>query len=126
MKIRLLLLGITVSLLVGCERNENSSGKIKSNKVANRELCYSIGETSKQIMFARQSGAPMSELLKKLDAITKDNSNALPETTALAETLITDAYKVPRYETEEGKRDAIEDFQNSALSECIKAFSNKE
>lgn len=126
MKITVLLLclTVTVSLLVGCDRNKNSSIQSKSNKEENRKLCYSIGETSEKIMYARQNGVPMSELLKKLDALTKQNSNALPETISLSESLITDAYKVPRYETEEGKRDAIENFQNSALSECIKAFSN--
>ena len=124
MKYKICLLSLSLSLIItGCDKNSNKSTQSISQE--SKELCYSTEETAKQIMYARQSGASMGELLKRLDKLEKQQGSDTSQIVDLMASLIRDAYKVPLTTSEEGKKNAIDEFQNEALIACLDAFSKK-
>lgn len=73
--------------------------------------CSKFGEVAAGVMRLRQSGAVLSEVM----TIAKGDHNTT--------SMIKEAFKTPRFNTEKGKTDAEIDFRNEAELMC---FSIKE
>ena len=80
---------------------------------ANKELCTAISDNASLIMELRQSNAPLSDVLEVVDGIT------------LLEELVMEAYKEPRYSSDEYQSNAIADFGNLAMLNCLQSFKER-
>ncbi|NLS13019.1 hypothetical protein HGP28_08975 [Vibrio sp. SM6] len=82
-------------------------------EVTQADVCRELGDLSVKIMTARQNGIPLSTMLE-----------ALNDDTAVAnhmKQVIIEAYKQPRYSTDEMRARTIEDFRNDVELECFQA-----
>jgi len=77
------------------------------------ELCTTISKNASMIMELRQSNAPLSGVLEAVKGVD------------ILETLAMEAYKKPRYSSDEYKTNAIADFGNLAMITCLQAFKEK-
>lgn len=76
--------------------------------------CQSLAKISEAIMTARQNNMPMIQVVEVL------KSTEFPEAISSAIlSLISIAYKSPRYSTERMQKNAITDFQNKVFNSCI-------
>jgi hypothetical protein len=71
-----------------------------------RQVCKTWSETGGTVMRGRQNGAPMSRMM---DA-AGDSS--------IAQAIVMDAYKQPRYQTEDMQKKSVEDFTNTVYMGC--------
>jgi hypothetical protein len=78
-----------------------------------KEPCAVLGELARTVMDSRQLGVALSKLMD----IVKDDS--------LSKRIVLDAYEQPRYQAEEFKRAAVEDFGNKWEIMCYQARSEK-
>jgi len=74
--------------------------------------CNQVSAFAEEVMTARQSGVPMSRVIEIL------NDNSL-------NSIAIDAYKKPRYQTDEYKQRAITEFGNKAVIECLMITKSK-
>ena len=74
--------------------------------------CKVYSETAEVVMEARQEGLGLQQVL--------DTFAEQGEVSDINRSLILEAYKLPRYETEENKRTAISDFRDNFLVHCLK------
>lgn len=77
------------------------------------ELCTAVSKNASMIMELRQSNAPLSGVLEAVKGVD------------ILETLAMEAYKKPRYSSEEYKTGAIADFGNLAMITCLQAFKDR-
>lgn len=75
-----------------------------------QESCDAVGLLATNVMSARQSGLPMSEMIK----IAGDNP--------IAEELVVSAFKESRYSTESVQQRTIANFRDQAYLECAQAL----
>jgi hypothetical protein len=88
----------------------SSSACIASEKA---DKCRALANLGRTIMEGRQNGVKMSVFFSNIP----DNSAEV-----FVEKLIIRAYDSPRFDTEEEQREAIDDFENNILFNCIKSF----
>lgn len=76
-----------------------------------KSTCQQFEKMAELIMKSRQAGISMSEVMgvSKISEIE------------LARKMVIAAYESPRYQTEEMKQRAIEEFKNEAYLQCIKS-----
>ena len=79
------------------------------------ETCVEIALLGEGVMMARQEG-------KSLTAMVAFMEENLPGVD-FARQMVLDAYEVPRFNTEENKQRAVEDFANEMSRMCFEAFS---
>jgi hypothetical protein len=77
------------------------------------EVCANLGEYARTVMESRQLGVPLSKVM----AVVKDAD--IPKKIAL------DAYEQPRFQSEEFRQTAIEDFGNKWETLCYRVRSKK-
>lgn len=80
---------------------------------ANAQDCKMIGDLAEKTMEARQVGVPMSKMME----IAKDDR--------LLKSIILDAYKKPRFSTEEFQRSATVDFRADWEVACYEVRNKK-
>ena len=80
---------------------------------ANKEVCTAVSETASLIMELRQSNAPLSAILE----VVRD--------VAILEELVMEAYKKPRYSSDEYQNNAIADFGNLAMLTCLQSYKER-
>ncbi|WP_368567494.1 hypothetical protein [Acinetobacter baumannii] len=73
--------------------------------------CKTLEKLAEAVMTARQEGAPMSEIYMK-DYGSADRNKVM-------KTLVKEAYKTPRFNSQHSKKNAVEDFKNEKFSYCI-------
>ncbi|HAV5443894.1 TPA: hypothetical protein JI052_17680 [Acinetobacter baumannii] len=73
--------------------------------------CKTLEKLAEAVMTARQEGAPMSEIYMK-DYGSADRNKVM-------KTLVKEAYKTPRFNSQQSKKNAVEDFKNEKFSYCI-------
>ena len=78
------------------------------------KLCVSYGNAAESLMQARQEGVALSTLLSPLTG----NPAA-----KMMRPLVIDAFTVPRYNTDEFKKQAVIDFRAKAELVCFKTYS---
>ncbi len=76
------------------------------------EICKFYESLAEIVMDARQKGVPMSALYAK-DYGSKDRNE-------ITRGLIKEAYKIPRFNSEKSKKNAVLDFKNEKFGICIK------
>jgi hypothetical protein len=81
-----------------------------------RETCEAMSGVAKAVMGARQSGAPMPEVMN----VIKVNDNKIAKD--FAEELIIMAYDRPRFDTQEYQQQMINNFTDSVYLQCVKAL----
>lgn len=85
-----------------------------ANAEANwRDTCRDLGGLAEVIMDSRQMGVPMARLM----AVISDEGGS-----QLTESLIIDAYSVPRFRTEKMQKQAVADFREKVYLECVIAL----
>jgi hypothetical protein len=72
-----------------------------------QQLCASFGDLAETIMQNRQNGVPMSKMMDATDL-------------ELARAIILDAYKLPRFSSEDYQEKQTADFRNEVELECYK------
>ena len=72
------------------------------------EFCKSIAEISETIMQKRQEGVKMIDMLE----LVKGNK--------AVETIVLDAYEVPKFSVDKNKRSTVSNFSDRWLMACIK------
>ena len=72
-----------------------------------QHVCESMGELAYMVMELRQEGVPMSQTMQISDS-------------ELVKAIIVEAYNYPRFNTQEYKEKAAEDFRNEVEVECYK------
>ncbi len=82
-----------------------SASTISSSK---QEMCTTLSAIAERIMYLRQEGTDMMELVK----VT---------TVPIAMKMIEQAYEQPQYSTDEYKQRAVQRFKNEWVLACIKA-----
>ncbi len=82
------------------------------------EVCASIAEAAKLAMELRQMNIPMIQVLK----ITEGHTGSEAE---LMRGIILEAYNQPRFSVDKNQKNAVTDFENKVLLECLKARSSK-
>ncbi|MGE8515776.1 MAG: hypothetical protein ACN6OM_04120 [Alcaligenes nematophilus] len=91
---------------------------VKANSVdGSRDICDFVGDFSKSVMLARQSGVPAQELMAPLK---KDDGAKYVDT---LKRIVVSAYNVPLFRTEDEKEEAITEFQNTWYLSCIEPHS---
>lgn len=73
--------------------------------------CKTLEKLAEAVMTARQEGAPMSEIYMK-DYGSADRNKVM-------KSLVKEAYKTPRFNSQQSKKNAVEDFKNEKFSYCI-------
>lgn len=68
--------------------------------------CAVVGDTAQAIMDARQSGVPMSQMMK------------IAGTNEAARFMVTEAYGTPRFSTDSIVAEVIQDFRNDMEAIC--------
>lgn len=102
-----LLTTLTASvMLVAC------APAMADNTAAKKQVCYQRAEAAQTFMMARQLGRPLQELLEVLEKSNMEELN----------NLAIEAFEQPRYGTSQYREDAITDFSNKKLVECLKYF----
>jgi len=81
------------------------------------DVCKHVEEMAENIMKNRQAGASMSDMMEIA------NSTESEATRTVARHLVVKAYEMPRFSTEEHKRNIIIRFKNKAYLECYKALN---
>lgn len=71
--------------------------------------CKELSNTAKDLMEIRQQGYSMSTLMEAAEG------------SELAQALVIEAYRQPRYNSERYKKQAVEDFTNSVYLQCLEA-----
>lgn len=79
--------------------------------VAQAQDCKVIGDLAETIMKARQTGVTLSEII------------SLPTATTLGKRMAIDAYKRPRFSTDEFQRSAMADFRAEWEVACYEVRS---
>jgi hypothetical protein len=97
-----------VVVLVGCSKSNSTS-----DMASNTAFCQAMDDISATIMFNRQLGVPMAEMIKTAD--TSDDEQVKEAIQAI----IKDAYLISRYEAKENQEKAITDFRNKVYLACI-------
>ena len=97
-----------VVVLVGCSKSNSTS-----DMTSNTAFCQAMDDISATIMFNRQLGVPMTEMIKTAD--TSDDEQVKEAIQAI----IKDAYLTSRYEAKENQEKAITDFRNEVYLACI-------
>jgi hypothetical protein len=83
----------------------------------NSDSCENIDKTAENIMTSRQSGVPMVEVVKLVNEnIKSDTLNKF------VTEMVKDAYKEPRFSTQDYKKKAILDFRNKWYLFCLELF----
>ncbi|HDI2987011.1 TPA: hypothetical protein ACJK7E_000523 [Acinetobacter baumannii] len=80
-------------------------------KSQNEATCKTLEKLAEAVMIARQEGAPMSEIYMK-DYGSADRNKVM-------KSLIKEAYKTPRFNSQQSKKNAVDDFKNEKFSYCI-------
>lgn len=102
---------IVLSLLIaGCSVNAEPTKVASPELLAKRkELCSTYGELAKLAMTQRQIGISMESAMKG-------------ESSPRIDAIVSGAYKVMRYNHEDNRRDAIQDYENEIYSACYEAL----
>lgn len=78
------------------------------------DTCSMVASMARTVMSARQNGVAMEKLI----AVARKSEGAIGR---LTETLVIDAFGVPRFSTPANKQRAIEDFGNDNAAICYRA-----
>ena len=97
-----------VVILVGCSKS-NSTNDMASNTA----FCQAMDDISATIMFNRQIGMSMAEMMKIAD---QSDDQQVKEA---IQAIIKDAYLTSRYEIKEDQEKAITDFRDEVYLTCI-------
>lgn len=73
--------------------------------------CETFGRLAEAIMQARQEGVPLQRLMQ-------GNEYGPSE---LEKSLLMEAYSLPRFHSDEGKKRAVVEYQNSIYLECLRS-----
>lgn len=101
---------ITIALVGGLE--SGFALALPSSDKQSERLCEGIGQAARSIMEGRQNGVSMIKLMS-----VADNAGELAP---LLKNLVQDAYDSPRYETQEMKKRAAQDFEDKVYATCLK------
>lgn len=82
-------------------------------EVSWKEKCATIARIATSVMELRQASAPMADVMK-----TADGNSAM-------ETMIIQAYEVPRFSTAENKKRAASDFSETWYLTCVRVLRDK-
>ena len=80
------------------------------------EMCDSLATAAGTTMDARQAGVPADKLFELADSFDG-------EVQVLLRGIIIKAFDTPRFKTEEYRREAITEFKNKTLVDCLKVRS---
>jgi hypothetical protein len=83
------------------------------------KTCSGGSELGRQLMTMRQNGTDISKLMK----IADDEGNPLARKSIRQ--MVLDAYRQPRFQTPEMKKQAIDDFGNDAYLKCMDLLNGK-
>jgi predicted mannosyl-3-phosphoglycerate phosphatase (HAD superfamily) len=89
---------------------------ISAQTAENIAFCGGLGSMAAVIMEARQTGAPMSNMLA-LAASSDD-----PVVADMARAFVLDAYQRPQWATDDAQLDEVNRFRNSIEMLCFEAF----
>lgn len=84
---------------------------------AEDDICETVSETAGFIMSARQNGMAASTLINSAEKTFGDED-------ALAIEMITLAFDEPRYNSEDDKQQAVEEFTSMTYLECYKELNS--
>ena len=82
--------------------------------------CEALSGTAGSIMSARQVGVPLAQMMNKLTEIEPEG--ATEKDKRYIEGIVFQAYEQPRFDTEDDKNKAINEFQNTIYSRCAKIY----
>jgi len=101
-------------MLIGasCYADEDS----ETNKKID-QLCKSISSSAAMVMKARQANLPMSE---QLEIISEADSEYFK---TVMRNIVMEAYDYPRLNTPSYQTQAIQDFENKVMLECLRKHS---
>lgn len=86
---------------------------ITGTALAQEDKCKIVGDLANSVMDARQAGVAMSDIM------------ALPSNTNLTRKMVIEAYKRPRFSTEEFQKSATADFRAEWEAACYSLPSQK-
>lgn len=79
--------------------------------------CEKYAEFGRGVMSARQMGRPMDEIMQTFMA----GAGGVPEMEAIVRGTVMAAYQVPRFNTAQNKRLAINDYGDEMMMACLTA-----
>lgn len=82
----------------------------------NGNVCDGLSSIAGSIMKARQSGAGVVDVM---DAVQSNPSHEL------LESMIIDAYSIPRFSSQKYRDDAVRDFSDQFFVTCVKALGHR-
>lgn len=74
---------------------------------ASMSMCVAIEELAENVMSARQAGVPASKIVELAEGIP------------VAEEMVRDSYREPRYSTPSVRNEAIREFANYWFMSCL-------
>ena len=80
---------------------------------ANAQDCKGLGDIAEKLMELRQAGGALSDIMSN------------PELSSLTKRMAIDAFKKPRFSTEEFQRSAITDFRSEWEVACYEVRNKK-
>ena len=106
---------ITASLL-GCSTPVSA----KDNPYI-KQYCSGVSDIAALVMIKRQVGAPINEVVK---SDSEHNTKEDEDVAKLVEAIALDAYRIPMYNTEQYKKQAVVQFANDTYAVCMKNVRN--
>lgn len=84
--------------------------------------CETLGVFAETVMSARQGGTPMGNVFRMAEGFKNDliPLSLHKSFSALARTIITDAYSSPKYHTYEMQKGESVEFGNKVMLACVK------
>ncbi|WP_305967426.1 hypothetical protein [Marinobacter salsuginis] len=82
---------------------------LPSISLAEQPSCEDVSDLARDVMRNRQANIPMAEMMKATEGMP------------MVQSIIKEAYKIPRYGSEEFKRDAMTDFSNNWYMACLES-----
>ena len=86
----------------------------KTESLPDFEYCKMLELLARKHMTARQKGVPMVKLYE------------IAQNSAISKKMVIDAFKRPRYSTEEMQQGEIDDFANTYFAACLQAMDDKD
>lgn len=92
-----------------------STLSLAANKESEKEdACNTYDQLAEIVMTYRQTGAPMSAMYSK--------DFGTPDRNKLVRGMLEEAYKSPKYQSEQVKKNEINEFRNRKFLECIRLY----
>lgn len=110
---------LSASAIMSCTPAPALAATHDDVQAAKEQACESVAGLAESVMRARQSGAPLAGIMKHANGLkTESKDDELMK--AKLKSFIVEAYEHPKFNSEQFKQNAIQDFADKKQLQCLK------